>query len=49
MKKFLIGLVLGFTITFGIFFAIDAEVARIDRAAGETPTGCLFKINCRGE
>jgi hypothetical protein len=33
-------------LVFAVFFAIDAEVARIDRAAGKDPTGCIFLSNC---
>lgn len=35
------------TLTFLFVFGVDAEAARIDRANGDTPTGCIFNYNCR--
>ena len=44
----LIGFILAaYTLAFLFVFGIDAEAARIDRANGDTPTGCIFNYNCR--
>ena len=43
----LIGFILAaYTLAFLFVFGIDAEAARIDRANGDTPTGCIFNYNC---
>ena len=46
MKNFVFLIASAAFLIFAVFFAIDAEVARIDRAAGEAPTGCIFSSNC---
>lgn len=46
MKNFVFLIASVAFLIFAVFFAIDAEVARIDRAAGKDPTGCIFSSNC---
>lgn len=46
MKNFVFLIASVAFLIFAALFAIDAEVARIDRAAGEEPTGCIFQSNC---
>lgn len=46
MKNFVFLIASAAFLVFAVFFAIDAEVARIDRSTGEAPTGCIFYSNC---
>ena len=39
-----IALCVGFS--FMLIFGVDAEAARIDRANGIAPQGCIFDCNC---
>ena len=46
MKDLIITAAAALIIVFALFFGIDAEVARQDRADGLEVTGCLFAVNC---
>lgn len=46
-KYFLVGSLVSFLIGLMIVFAIDAEIARRDRAENGNAKQCLFAINCR--
>ena len=39
-----VALCIGFS--FMLIFGVDAEAARIDRANGIAPQGCIFDCNC---